>query len=246
MAAAAAMMMQRRIGGEIVRKASRGLLGSQQHELQQQSRRSNTTVAAAGFTLPELPYDYGALEPAISGEIMKLHHSKHHQAYITGFNQALEKLEEAKSSRNPAAIVQLQAALKFNGGGHVNHSIFWKNLAPTSEGGGEPPEGALAAAIDAEVGGLQALIAKMTAGGAGVQGSGWVWLGLNKDLKKLVVDSTANQDPLVTKGLIPLLGIDVWEHAYYLQYKNVRPDYLKNIWKVVNWKDVSSRYEENV
>ncbi|KAG6548468.1 hypothetical protein Mapa_009956 [Marchantia paleacea] len=209
-------------------------------------RGFSTSYKEHGYTLPDLPYGYGELEPAISGDIMQLHHSKHHQAYITGFNQALEKLDAAHSNRDPQTIVQLQAALKFNGGGHVNHSIFWKNLAPIKEGGGVPPEGSLASAIEAEFGSLETLKAKMVAGGVGVQGSGWVWLGLNKDLKKLVVETTANQDPLVTKGLIPLLGIDVWEHAYYLQYKNVRPDYLKNIWKVVNWKDVSSRYEENV
>ncbi|KAL2651315.1 hypothetical protein R1flu_019443 [Riccia fluitans] len=198
-----------------------------------------------GYTLPDLPYEYGALEPVISGEIMQLHHSKHHQAYVTGFNQAMEKLQEAHSKRDPQTIVQLQSLIKFNGGGHVNHSIFWQNLAPVKEGGGAPPEGSLASAIDKEFGSLENLKAKMMTGGAGVQGSGWVWLGLNKDLKKLIVETTANQDPLITKGLIPLLGIDVWEHAYYLQYKNVRPDYLKNIWKVVNWKDVSSRYEKH-
>ncbi|BBM97262.1 superoxide dismutase, Fe-Mn family [Marchantia polymorpha subsp. ruderalis] len=237
MAAMQASMAIKR-GTSTVACTARNLLGLQ--------RGFSTSYKEHGYTLPDLPYGYGELEPAISGDIMQLHHSKHHQAYITGFNQALEKLDAAHSSRDPQTIVQLQAALKFNGGGHVNHSIFWKNLAPIKEGGGVPPEGSLASAIEAEFGSLEILKAKMVAGGVGVQGSGWVWLGLNKDLKKLVVETTANQDPLVTKGLIPLLGIDVWEHAYYLQYKNVRPDYLKNIWKVVNWKDVSSRYEENV
>ncbi|OAE18570.1 hypothetical protein AXG93_1923s1260 [Marchantia polymorpha subsp. ruderalis] len=238
MAAMQASMAIKR-GTSTVACTARNLLGLQ--------RGFSTSYKEHGYTLPDLPYGYGELEPAISGDIMQLHHSKHHQAYITGFNQALEKLDAAHSSRDPQTIVQLQAALKFNGGGHVNHSIFWKNLAPIKEGGGVPPEGSLASAIEAEFGSLEILKAKMVAGGVGVQGSGWV-------------------DPLVTKGLIPLLGIDVWEHAYYLQepvlsngffltdipgtvcvqYKNVRPDYLKNIWKVVNWKDVSSRYEENV
>lgn len=195
------------------------------------------------YTLPELSYDYGALEPYISGEIMELHHSKHHKTYITNFNTALEKLHSAK---DPQSIVALQSALNFNGGGHINHTIFWKNLAPKSQGGGEGPQGPLASAISTQFGSVEKLIAKMNSTGAAVQGSGWVWLGLNKELKQLVVETTANQDPLVNKGLVPLLGIDVWEHAYYLQYKNVRPDYLKSIWNVVNWSDVNQRYEEGL
>ncbi|KAL1187889.1 Superoxide dismutase [Mn] 1 [Cardamine amara subsp. amara] len=198
------------------------------------------------FTLPDLPYDYGALEPAISGEIMQIHHQKHHQAYITNYNNALEQLDLAVNKGDASTVVKLQSAIKFNGGGHVNHSIFWKNLAPINEGGGEPPKGSLGSAIDTHFGSLEGLVKKMSAEGAAVQGSGWVWLGLDKELNKLVVDTTANQDPLVTKGgsLVPLVGIDVWEHAYYLQYKNVRPEYLKNVWKVINWKYASEVYEK--
>ncbi|CAI0431450.1 unnamed protein product [Linum tenue] len=197
-------------------------------------------------SLPDLPYDYGALEPAISGDIMQLHHQKHHQTYVTNYNKALEQLHEATLKGDVGTVVKLQSAIKFNGGGHVNHSIFWKNLAPVREGGGEPPHGSLGWAIDTHFGSVEALIQKMNAEGAALQGSGWVWLGLDKETKKLVVDTTANQDPLVTKGatLIPLLGIDVWEHAYYLQYKNVRPDYLKNIWKVMNWKYAGEIYQQ--
>eukprot|EP00249_Psilotum_nudum_P003625 c17090_g1_i1 orf=366-1061(+) len=195
------------------------------------------------YSLPDLPYDYGALEPYISGEIMRLHHGKHHQSYVTNFNKALEQLQSQKDAQG---IVSLQSAINFNGGGHINHSIFWKNLAPTKEGGGEPPVSVLASAIDDEFGSLDNLKSIMSTLGAAVQGSGWVWLGLKKDLKRLTVVTTANQDPLVSKGLVPLLGIDVWEHAYYLQYKNVRPDYLKNIWNVVNWKDAETRYKENL
>ncbi|KAL4576071.1 hypothetical protein LXL04_012159 [Taraxacum kok-saghyz] len=198
------------------------------------------------FTLPDLAYDYGALEPAISAEIMQLHHQKHHQTYITNYNKALEQLDDAIAKGDASTAVKLQSAIKFNGGGHVNHSIFWKNLAPTSEGGGEAPHGSLGWAIDQHFGSFEKLIAKMNTEGAGVQGSGWVWLAVDKELKRLVVETTANQDPLVTKGasLAPLVGIDVWEHAYYLQYKNVRPDYLKNIWKVINWKYASEIYEK--
>ncbi|ONI24786.1 hypothetical protein PRUPE_2G262400 [Prunus persica] len=198
------------------------------------------------FSLPDLPYDYGALEPAISGEIMQLHHQKHHQTYVTNYNKALEQLHDAIAKGDAAAVVKLQSAIKFNGGGHVNHSIFWKNLTPVGVRGGEPPHGSLGWAIDTNFGSMEALVQKINAEGAALQGSGWVWLALDKELKKLVVETTANQDPLVTKGptLVPLLGIDVWEHAYYLQYKNVRPDYLKNIWKVINWKYASEVYEK--
>ncbi|KAK4480668.1 hypothetical protein RD792_013746 [Penstemon davidsonii] len=225
------------------------------------NRKTLTTTVPLGFrglqtfSLPDLPYDYGALEPAISGEIMQLHHQKHHQAYITNYNKALEQLDAATTKGDASTVVKLQSAIKFNGGGHVNHSIFWNNLAPVHEGGGEPPKGSLGWSIDNSFGSLEALIQKMTTEGAALQGSGWVWLALDKEFKRLVVETTANQascvllflqDPLVTKGpsLVPLLGIDVWEHAYYLQYKNVRPDYLKNIWKVINWKYASEVFEK--
>ncbi|XP_031372916.1 superoxide dismutase [Mn], mitochondrial-like isoform X1 [Punica granatum] len=143
-------------------------------------------------------------------------------------------------------VIEMYLENKFLSPGHVNHSIFWKNLAPVREGGGEPLKGSLGWAIDTHFGSLEALAQKMSAEGAALQGSGWVWLGVDKELKKLVVETTANQDPLVTKGpsLVPLIGIDVWEHAYYLQYKNVRPDYLKNIWKVINWKYASEVFEK--
>jgi Fe-Mn family superoxide dismutase len=195
------------------------------------------------YQLPELPYAYDALEPVINAEIMELHHSKHHNAYVTNLNAALEKYIEAEKKQDMQQMIALQSAIRFNGGGHINHSIFWTNLAPQSEGGGEPPRGSLAEAISQQFGSLDSLIEKFNAMTAPIQGSGWGWLGLHPQTKKLVLAACANQDPLSTQGLIPLLGIDVWEHAYYLQYKNVRPDYLKNIWKVVNWRNVAERYE---
>nr|ATL76061.1 superoxide dismutase [Eleusine coracana] len=213
------------------------------------SRPLAAAAAARGgattVSLPDLPYDFGALEPAISGEIMRLHHQKHHATYVANYNKALEQLDAAVSKGDASAVVQLQGAIKFNGGGHVNHSIFWKNLKPISEGGGEPPHGKLGWAIDEHFGSFEALVKKMNAEGAALQGSGWVWLALDKEAKKLSVETTPNQDPLVTKGasFVPLLGIDVWEHAYYLQYKNVKPDYLNNIWKVMNWKYAGEVYE---
>ncbi|KNC99586.1 uncharacterized protein SPPG_04974 [Spizellomyces punctatus DAOM BR117] len=192
------------------------------------------------YTLPDLPYDYNALEPYISAEIMQLHHSKHHQAYVNGINQAEEKFFEAKAKNDLKEQISLQPLLKFNGGGHINHSIFWTNLAPNGKGGGELPKGALLNAINSEFGSIDEFTKKFSAQAAGVQGSGWGWLGFNKATKRLEIATTPNQDPLTT--LVPLLGVDVWEHAYYLQYKNVRPDYLKAIWKVVNWKNVAERY----
>lgn len=196
------------------------------------------------FELPKLPYDYAALEPVISAEIMELHYDKHHRAYITNLNKALELFVEAQQKGDLDGMTAQLQAIKFNGGGNINHSIFWSNLAPESQGGGQPPEGELAQAIDKDFGSLKNLIELMSAKATALQGSGWVWLGLNKS-KHLEIAACDNQDSLhATKGLVPLLGIDVWEHAYYLQYKNVRPDYVKAIWKVVNWKDVAERFSK--
>ncbi|KAK9800255.1 hypothetical protein WJX73_008027 [Symbiochloris irregularis] len=186
--------------------------------------------------LPDLPYDYGALEPSISGQIMELHHSKHHQTYVNGLNAAMEKYQEADSKSDLAALIALESAIKFNGGGHVNHSLFWKNLIPAKDF--KPPSGEIASLIDKDFGSLDGLIGKFTPAAAGIQGSGWAWLGFNKATGKLSIATTANQDPLSTQGLVPLLGVDMWEHAFYLQYKNVKPDYLKAIWKVINWQNV--------
>lgn len=193
-------------------------------------------------TLPDLPYDYNALEPAISAEIMKLHHTKHHAAYVNNLNVAEEKLAEALHKGDTTAVVQLQNVIKFNGGGHINHSIFWHNLSPS--GGGDPPK-ELLTLINTSFGSVDNLKQNMSTAAVGVQGSGWAWLGYNRESQRLHVTTTANQDPLQPMtGLVPLLGIDVWEHAYYLQYKNVRPDYVKAIWRVVDWKDVAERLQK--
>nr|XP_033795292.1 superoxide dismutase [Mn], mitochondrial isoform X2 [Geotrypetes seraphini] len=172
---------------------------------------------------------------------MQLHHSKHHAAYVNNLNIAEEKYAEALAKGDIITQVVLQPSLRFNGGGHINHSIFWTNLSPS--GGGEPPKGALLEAIKRDFGSFEKFKEKLTALSVGVQGSGWGWLGYNKDADHLQLVACSNQDPLQgTTGLIPLLGIDVWEHAYYLQYKNVRPDYLKAIWNVINWENVAERY----
>jgi Fe-Mn family superoxide dismutase len=194
------------------------------------------------YQLPELPYALDALEPTISAAIMKLHYEGHHKAYVNNLNKALVDLAEAEKKNDLSAIVALQSAIKFNGGGNLNHSIFWTNLAPKNAGGGELQKGPLADAINREFGSLEKFIELFSAKAVAIQGSGWAWLGYNKSMNHLEIATCDNQDPLVTKGLIPLLGIDVWEHAYYLQYKNVRADYIKAIWGIINWKNVAERY----
>ena len=197
------------------------------------------------FQLPALPYDFNALEPVISAKIMTLHYTKHHQTYVNNLNKALEQYAEAENKQDLPAMIALQSAIKFNGGGNINHSIFWTNLAPENKGGGEPPTAELATAIDQEFGSLQNLIDQLSAKSVAIQGSGWGWLGYNKAKNRLELATCDNQDPLFSvKGLIPLLGVDVWEHAYYLQYENVRADYVKNIWKIVNWKNIQERYQK--
>ena len=195
------------------------------------------------FTLPPLPYPNDALEPHIDAQTMQIHHDKHHNAYVENLNKALAGGDgENKSIEDlMAEISKYPAAVRNNGGGHFNHSLFWTVLG--AEGG--KPEGALAEAIDSAFGSLDSLKEKMNAAGASRFGSGWAWL-IVKD-GKLEVCSTPNQDnPLMdiaeTKGT-PIFGIDVWEHSYYLKYQNKRPDYLAAIWNVVNWKEVGKRFE---
>lgn len=194
--------------------------------------------------LPSLGYDFGALEPFISAEIMELHYGKHHLAYVNNFNVALEKSKDAEARGDLAAVLSLQPALRFNGGGHINHSIFWTNLTSPSHGGGHLNPGPLHVKILQDFGTFEHLKEQMTAMALALQGSGWVWLGVDKAHKRLVLASCSNQDPLSLMGYVPLLGIDVWEHAYYLQYKNVRADYLKNFWNIVDWKNVEQRFIE--
>lgn len=194
------------------------------------------------YKLPDLGYDFNALEPVISAEIMMLHYNKHHTTYVANLNKALEQLAEAEQKNDLPSQISLQSAIKFNGGGNINHSIFWTNLAPMNKGGGTPSEGELANAINQDFGSLDKLIETLSAKAAAIQGSGWGWLGYNKANQRLEIATCDNQDPLILKGLIPLLGIDVWEHAYYLQYKNVRADYVKAIWKIINWKNIEERY----
>ena len=196
------------------------------------------------FEVPPLPYDYGALAPTIDEETMRLHHDKHHQAYVDNANKALAGTEHADSSVEQVLAVldtlpeDIQATVRNNAGGHANHSFFWQIMSP--DGGGEP-SGALADAINETFGSLDDLKKQVNDKGVGQFGSGWTWL--VHDGSGLKVVSTPNQDSPVSQGQTPLIGIDVWEHAYYLKYQNKRPDYLEAWWNVVNWDEVAKRYD---
>jgi Fe-Mn family superoxide dismutase len=194
----------------------------------------------ANYTLPELDYDYAALEPYISATIMELHHSKHHKAYVDGANTALEKLAEARDKSDFANINKLQKDLAFHLGGHTNHSIFWKNLTPGSE---ERPTGELAAAIDEFFGSFDAFKAQFNAVALGLQGSGWAFLAWDALGKNLIIEQLFDQQGNIAAGTIPLLMLDMWEHAFYLDYKNVKGDYVTAFWNIINWADVSARFE---
>lgn len=191
------------------------------------------------YTLPELPYDYSALEPHISGKIMELHHDKHHNTYVNGANTALEKLAAAREAEDLAAINQFSKDLAFNLGGHTNHSVFWTNMGP--DGGGEP-EGELAVAIAENFGSFAAFKKHFSAAATGLQGSGWAVLAWDSISSRLVIFQLFDQQGNVPVGVTPLLMLDMWEHAFYLDYLNVKADYVKAWWNVVNWENVSSRF----
>ncbi|MDR7468402.1 MAG: superoxide dismutase [Armatimonadota bacterium] len=199
------------------------------------------------FTLPDLGYPFNALEPHIDALTMEIHHGKHHAAYVNNLNAALEKYpafqgkEVEELLRTLSALPQeIQTAVRNNGGGHYNHTLFWQWMTP---GGAREPSGALAQAIAAEFGSVDKFKEALTQAGMTRFGSGWAWLAMDNG-GKLKVLSTANQDNPVMEGLLPVLGVDVWEHAYYLKYQNRRADYLKAWWNVVNWSRVAETYEQ--
>ncbi|MDO9380143.1 MAG: superoxide dismutase [Nocardioidaceae bacterium] len=194
----------------------------------------------AEYTLPDLPYDFGALEPHISGRIMELHHSKHHATYVGGANTALEQMAEARSSGSLGTVNLLEKNLAFNLGGHINHSVFWKNLSPD---GGDKPTGELAAAIDEHFGSFDAFQAHFTANATGIQGSGWSMLAWDSVGQRLVIVQLFDQQANVPISLQPVVVLDMWEHAFYLDYQNVKPDYVKAWWNIVNWADAQERFE---
>ncbi|MBT2207404.1 MULTISPECIES: superoxide dismutase [Actinomadura] len=194
----------------------------------------------ADYTLPDLPYDYAALEPAITGEILELHHSKHHAAYVKGANDTLEKLAEARDKEQYGGLVGLEKTFAFNLSGHVLHSIFWDNLSPD---GGDRPDGELAAAIDEHFGSFEAFQKQLSSATSLVQGSGWGILAWEPLSRRLVVEQVYDHHGNVGLNTTPLLVFDAWEHAYYLQYRNVRPDYVQKLWSLVNWTDVKTRFD---
>ena len=191
------------------------------------------------YSLPELEYDYAALAPHISAQIMELHHSKHHAAYVAGANTALEKLAEARDANDFANINRLQKDLAFHLGGHTNHSIFWKNLTPNTQ---ERPSGELAAAIDEFFGSFDKFRAHFNATALGLQGSGWAFLAWDAIGGQLIIEQLFDQQGNIAAATTPLLMLDMWEHAFYLDYKNVKGDYVAAFWNIVNWDDVSARF----
>jgi Fe-Mn family superoxide dismutase len=191
------------------------------------------------YELPDLPYDYGALEPHYSARVLELHHGKHHAAYVKGVNDTLEKLEKARDSGDLSSIVGLEKTLAFNLSGHVLHTLFWQNLSP--DGGGRP-DGELAAAIDDNFGSFDGFQAQLTEAANTVQGSGWGVLSWEPLGQRLFIEQVYDHTGNVGQSGVLLLVIDAWEHAYYLQYENRRPDYVKAMWNIVNWTDVAERF----
>ncbi|MDO5065331.1 MAG: superoxide dismutase [Actinomyces bowdenii] len=197
----------------------------------------------AVYTLPELPYDYAALEPHISGRIMELHHDKHHAAYVAGANAALEALDAARESGDLGAINLWEKNLAFNLAGHTNHTVFWKNLSPN---GGGQPEGELAEAIKDSFGSFEKFQAQFAAAALGIQGSGWAVLAYDTISGKLLIFQVYDHQSNLPLGAVPLFLVDMWEHAFYLDYLNVKADYVAAIWNIANWQDVSERLAEAV
>jgi Fe-Mn family superoxide dismutase len=193
----------------------------------------------ADYTLPDLPYDFAALEPHYSGEILELHHDKHHAAYVASANTTLEKLADARDKDDFGAIVGLEKTLAFNVSGHVLHSIFWKNLSPD---GGDKPTGDLASALDENFGSFEKFKAQLTQTTTTIQGSGWGVLAFEPLGQRLIIEQVYDHQGNIANGSVPLLVFDAWEHAFYLQYKNVKADFVTALWKLVNWNDVTERF----
>jgi len=199
---------------------------------------------AGNASLPELGYAYDALQPHICADIMEIHHSKHHQGYVNNLNAANGKLTAAQDAGDNSAINALANGIVFNGGGHLNHTIFWTNMKPNPTEDVPSPAGSLADQINKDFGSFEAMKDQFCANTAAVKGSGWGWLAYDQAASKLGIYTTQNQDTVeVVHGAVPILGCDVWEHAYYLQYKNRRPAYIANFFKIVNWDNCQSRFD---
>lgn len=209
------------------------------------SAQSNDGAAGAltEHKLPELPYAYNALEPHIDEQTMRLHHGKHHAAYVAGLNAAEKALAQARQSGDFAMVQYWSRKVAFNGGGHWLHTMFWDVMAPSGKGGGGRPSGELASMIDRDFGSYELFKKQFTAAAVQVEGSGWALLHYRHDDRRLVIMQAENQQKLTSWGTIPVLGVDVWEHAYYLKYQNRRADYVEAWWNVVNWNAVAKRIQ---
>jgi superoxide dismutase, Fe-Mn family len=192
------------------------------------------------YTLPDLPYDYSALEPHLSATLLELHHAKHHAAYVKGANATLEKLANARTEDSFDTINQLQKNLAFHVSGHILHSVFWTNMSP--DGGGKP-EGDLAAAIDESLGSFEGFRQQLSEAATNVQGSGWGALAWEPMAQRLVVEQVYDHQGNIGNGTVPLMVLDMWEHAYYLDYKNVKGDWVDAFWQIVAWPDVAKRFD---
>jgi len=193
------------------------------------------------YELGELPYDYSALEPYISGKIVEIHHDKHHLTYVKGANLAIEQLEEASDTQELSKVNQIEKNLAFNLGGHVNHTVYWQNMSPEKN---QSPEGELLVAIQEQFGSVEKFKGYFSAVAVGVQGSGWAILAWDQVAQQLVVLQQYDHQGNLSVGLQPILLLDLWEHAYYLDYLNVRPDYIKAWWSIVNWQDAGKRFDD--
>jgi len=191
------------------------------------------------YTLPDLTYDYSALEPSISARIMELHHDKHHAAYVTGANTALEQIADARARADYSTLPMLEKNLAFNLAGHLNHTIFWTNLTP---GGSADPTGPFGQALWATFGSLDALKAQFAAAATGIQGSGWAMLVWDPLASRLIIEQVYDHQSNHAPAAVPLLVLDMWEHAFYLDYQNLKADYVKAFWSIVNWPDVAARW----
>jgi Fe-Mn family superoxide dismutase len=199
----------------------------------------------SNYQLPSLEYAYDALEPVITKEMLEIHHDKHHAAYVKNLNLALEKYHEAEKRKDAEKMLELQGAIQFNGGGHINHLIFWQILAPIKSGGGQIDKSfEIYKAIENDFSSFENFQKTLNEQSIAIQGSGWGWLGYSKQTKNLVVQTCQNHDLLSAKGVCPIFCIDVWEHAYYLKYKNARKDFVIDIWKILNWKEIENRYKK--
>ncbi|MQA61851.1 MAG: superoxide dismutase [Actinophytocola sp.] len=195
------------------------------------------------YELPDLDYDYGALEPHVSGEINELHHSKHHATYVKGANDTMDKLEAARDAGDYGSIVGLETTLAFHLAGHANHVVWWKILSPE---GGDKPTGELASAIDESFGSFDKFQAHYNAVATTIQGNGWAALSWDPLAKKLIIQQLRDHHNNMALPTVPILMTDMWEHAFYLQYKNVKPDYAKALWNVYNWAEISKRFDNAV